>query len=70
MAEIADTLPAKCFVSHAYADAAARDALIERLPTGVLPFVFPPITVRPEEFVSCWRRPKTEPLLRVVPTQN
>lgn len=52
MAEIADTLPAKCFISHAYADAAARDALIERLPTGVMPFVFPPITVRPEEFVS------------------
>jgi hypothetical protein len=22
------------------------------------------------EAVSCWRRPKTEPLLRVVPTQN
>ncbi len=25
---------------------------IERLPKGVMPFVFPPITVRPEEFVS------------------
>jgi hypothetical protein len=48
----ADALPAKCFISHAYADAAARDALIKRLPTGVTPFVFPPITVRPEEFVS------------------
>jgi hypothetical protein len=23
-----------------------------------------------EEFDDCWRRPKTEPLLRVVPTQN
>jgi len=50
MAEVA--LPANCFISHAYADAAARDALIELLPTGVTPFVFPPITVKPEEFVS------------------
>jgi len=50
MPEVA--LPAKCFISHAYADAAARDALIERLPSGVTPFVFPSITVKPEEFVS------------------
>ena len=48
----ADTLPAKCFISHAYADAAARDAFIESLPSGVAPFVFPPITVQPDEFVS------------------
>lgn len=52
MFEAADTLPAKCFVSHAYADSAARDALMKRLPTGVTPIVFPPITARPEEFVS------------------
>lgn len=52
MVELAETLPAKCFISHAYADAAARDALLKRLPTGITPFVFPPITVRPEEFVS------------------
>lgn len=52
MQDAAVTLPAKCFISHAYADAAARDALIDRLPGGVTPFVFPPITVRPEEFVS------------------
>ena len=50
MPEVA--LPAKCFISHAYADAAARDTLIKRLPSGVTPFVFPPITVKPEEFVS------------------
>jgi hypothetical protein len=63
MLEVA--LPAKCFISHACADAAARDALIEKLPSGVTPFVFPPITVRPEEFVSeptvsrmsCWSGP-------------
>lgn len=48
----ANTLPAKCFISHAYADAAVRDALIERLPSGVTPFVFLPITVEPEAFVS------------------
>ena len=52
MLDVADTLPAKCFISHAYADAAARDAFIERLPAGVAPFVFPPITVKPDEFVS------------------
>ena len=52
MDEGADTLPATCFISHAYADAVARDTLIERLPTGVTPFLFPPITVKPEEFVS------------------
>jgi len=52
MVEVADTLPEKCFVSHGFADDVGRDALIERLPSGVTPFVFPPITVRPEEFVS------------------
>lgn len=52
MPDAADTLPAKCFISHAYADAVARDHLIGLLPTGVTPFVFPPITVGPEEFVS------------------
>jgi hypothetical protein len=52
MLDDADTLPAKCFISHAYADAGARDHLIELLPTGVTPLVFPPITVAPHEFVS------------------
>jgi hypothetical protein len=52
MHEATETLPAKCFISHAYADAVARDALVELLPSGVTPFVFPPITVRPDEFVS------------------
>jgi hypothetical protein len=52
MLELADTLPAKCFISHAYADDAARDAFFARLPSGLAPFVFPPITVKPDEFVS------------------
>jgi hypothetical protein len=52
MLEGADSLPAKCFISHAYADAAARDAFIKILPLGVAPFVFPPITVKVDEFVS------------------
>jgi len=52
MLEGADSLPAKRFISHAYADAAASDAFIERLPSRVAPFVFPPITVKPDEFVG------------------
>lgn len=52
MLDVANHLPNRCFISHAYADATARDTLIKRLPTGVTPFVFPPITVKPEEFVS------------------
>jgi hypothetical protein len=45
-------LPAKCFISHSYADAAARERLISMLPDSVSPFVFPPIQARPDEFVS------------------
>jgi TIR domain len=45
-------LPPKCFISHAYADAIARDALIKSLPSGVEAIVFPPITVQPDQFVS------------------
>lgn len=52
MKQFAAKLPARCFVSHAYADAQACNALIERLQTDVAPIVFPPITVKPDEFVS------------------
>src|SRR5215813_11487876 len=45
-------LPAKCFISHAYADVATRDRLIKSLPSYIAPIVFPPITVRPHELVS------------------
>jgi hypothetical protein len=46
------SLPAKCFISHSYADAAARERLICLLPDSVSPFVFPPIQATPDEFVS------------------
>lgn len=46
------SLPAKCFISHAYKDAAARDRLLNTLPNSVSPVVFPPIHVKPHEFVS------------------
>jgi hypothetical protein len=45
-------LPPKCFISHAYADAIARDGLIKSLPSSVEAVVFPPITVQPDQFVS------------------
>jgi hypothetical protein len=45
-------LPPKCFISHAYSDAIARDGLIKSLPSGVEAVVFPPITVQPDQFVS------------------
>ena len=45
-------LPKKCFISHAYADAEARDRVITTLPPEVEPYVFPPITVPPDQFVS------------------
>jgi hypothetical protein len=46
------SLPKKCFISHAYADAAARDQIIRQIPSNVEAVVFPPITVKPEQFVS------------------
>lgn len=49
---IPEILPTKCFLSHAYADAAMRDQLIRRLPGNVEDVVFPPITVKPDQFVS------------------
>jgi len=45
-------LPAKCFISHSYADTAARHQLLRILPDSVAPVVFPPIHARPHEFVS------------------
>jgi hypothetical protein len=46
------TLPRKCFISHAYHDAKVRDRLIASFPPHVEPFVFPPITVSPDQLVS------------------
>jgi TIR domain len=45
-------LPAKCFISHSYADTAARERLLRILPASVEPLIFPPIQARPDEFVS------------------
>jgi len=47
-----ERLPAKCFLSHSYADVATRDRLILELPPHVEAVVFPPITVEPDQFVS------------------
>lgn len=44
--------PGKYFISHSYGDAPIRDKLIGRLPPGIEPFIFPPITVNPQDFVS------------------
>ena len=51
-AAVNTSLPEKCFISHSYADGAARERFIGNLPDGVSPFVFPPIQARPHEFVS------------------
>jgi hypothetical protein len=40
------------FISHSYADAAARARLIGNLPDGVSAVVFEPIRAKPDEFVS------------------
>ena len=40
------------FISHSYRDAAARDALVAKLPPHVAPFIFPEIVVTPEQRVS------------------
>lgn len=45
-------LPHKCFISHSYKDAKAREKLLALLPGGVEPFIFPPVVVPPEEMVS------------------
>lgn len=45
-------LPRKCFISHSYKDADAREQLLNLLPKSVTPFVFPPIVVPPEQMIS------------------
>lgn len=47
------TMPrGKYFISHSYKDLDIRKKMVYNLPNGVRPFVFPPINVSPEEFVS------------------
>lgn len=45
-------LPTECFISHSYKDAEVRKRLLKLLPKNVNPYVFPPITVSPEQMVS------------------
>lgn len=45
-------LPKKVFISHSYIDAEARERLLALLSKGVEPFIFPPITVPPEQMIS------------------
>lgn len=47
-----DIPPGKYFISHSYRDATVRDAMLHKLPEGVIPYIFPPIDVTPMEFVS------------------
>jgi hypothetical protein len=44
--------PGLYFISHSYRDVSVRQALIDRLPAHARPFVFPPISVSPVEFIS------------------
>jgi hypothetical protein len=46
------SMPTVCFISHAYADQDIVQELVKRLPKRVSPFIFPPITVSPDERVS------------------
>jgi hypothetical protein len=48
----AHELPAKCFISHAYADADLLQSFREVLPRGVEPFIFPAINIPPDQRVS------------------
>ena len=47
-----ENLPRKCFISHAYADKEACERLVNNLPAHIKPIIFPPIKVKPNQFVS------------------
>lgn len=47
-----DIPPGKYFISHSYKDATVRDNFLKTLPLQVTPYIFPPISVSPLEFVS------------------
>ena len=42
----------KYFISHSYRDETLRRNMLKKLPDGVQPYVFPPIEVSPDKFVS------------------
>lgn len=45
-------LPKKCFISHSYRDIEDTHLLLEMLPPKITPYLFPEITVTPDEMVS------------------
>ncbi|MEP7288432.1 MAG: TIR domain-containing protein [Chloroflexota bacterium] len=47
-----DILPKNCFVSFSYKDTESLQLLHKSLPSQVEPFMFPPITVAPDEMIS------------------
>lgn len=51
-AECWSRLPDRVFISHSYADVAAADALLKRLPKGVSPVVWPRVDPEPRAAVS------------------
>lgn len=50
--EVWRSLPSRVFVSHSYADEAAKAALLGLLPDGVEPIVFPRVDPNPQDAVS------------------
>lgn len=50
--DYSDIPTGKYFISHSYKDAAVRDSFLKTLPPQVTPYIFPPISVSPLEFVS------------------
>ena len=45
------SLPRHCFMSHSYRDEDSLEALRTSIPREVQPYVFPPITASPDQFV-------------------
>lgn len=52
MSAFANLQPGKYFISHAYKDAAVRDTFLKTFPSQITPYIFPPISASPLEFVS------------------
>lgn len=50
--DISILFPGKYFISHSYKDADIRDEFLKLLPPETTPYIFPPISVSPLEFVS------------------
>jgi hypothetical protein len=44
--------PGRYFISRSYRDTAELELLLSSLPSHAQPFIFPPVTVKPQDFVS------------------